>query len=483
MERSVFMPDNLRITAPVTTSEGVGKTNPLKEPTTVDAVNPERVAQPNTQEQNVDSQSLDLLLNLESVYGKFIQQLRRTPALSRSLGETLGNAAAAREQLLARQPESSPLRRLVDGLPMTREEILENLQFQQENSSEFSGPFFQFLSLLSAKSGDAGFDLQLAGFLKAYDAFRNAGSTTKSILRDLKSIGEQIPKDYGAELGKLAEKVGGERPGDSAPANLQVLKKEILPLLCRYVSRSNDYGKSRENISLLLHHITMLEAGVKENVADSFRKLIDYAKFGLNLPEDTVNSVQALFAGELAKTRRKPQNGFLDSLVSLLTQQGQQTDETRSGSGQSVYRDVCNALLLDNSVYMPFTHLFLPLVYDGRFLFAQIWVEKNGGDDGDAAQASAPGRPLRVYLSFEIQDLGHFEATVALAGNKAELAVGYPPALDGRRGEIREQLSSIFERNGLVLGKAELSPCGEPKMERDILKKIEERRHSVNVTV
>lgn len=475
------MPDNLRITTPVNTSEGVPKTNPLKESTVADAINPARVAQPNTQEQNVDSQSLDLLLNLESVYGKFIQQLRRTPSLSKTLGEVLGNAAAAREQLLARQPEASPLRLLIDCLPMTRGEILENLRFQQENSTSFQGPFFRFLNLLSAKSGDAGFDLQLADFLKAYDAYRNAGSTTKSVVRDLKTIREQIPKNYAEELGSPAEKLTEERPAESAPANLRVLKKEIIPLLCRYVSRSNDYGKSRETISLLLHHITILEAGVKQNVAENFRSLVDYAKFGLNLPEGTVNAIQSLFAEELSKTKQKTQNGFLDSLVSLLAQRMQKQDEAAPG-GQSVYRDVCSALLLDNSVYMPFTHLFLPFLYGDRFLFAQIWVEKKDGD-GAAGITAGSDRPLRVYLSFEIQDLGHFEAIVALTGSRAELSVGYPPALDGSRGEIREQLSAIFEKNGLVLGKTELSPCKEPKIEREILEKIEERMHTVNVTV
>lgn len=473
------MPDNLRITAPVTTNDGVGKTNPLKEQPAVDAVNPARVPQPNTQEQDVNSQSLDLLLDLESVYGKFVGQLRRIPSLSKSLGEVLGDAQKAREQLLARQPDASPLRRLVDGLPMTKEEVLQNLLFQQENSSKFSGPFFQLLSLLSAKSGDAGFDLQLAGFLKAFDAFLNAESSTKSILRDLATIGRQIPKNYSAELAKLAEKLDGEHPEKAARANLQALKKEIIPLLCKYVSRSNDYGKSRENISLLLHHITMLEAGMRENVGDSFRKLIDYAKFALNLPEDTVNRIQALFAGELAKLQSKPENEFLDSLVSLLSQREQGRGEIPGG--QSVYRDVCNALLLDNSVYMPFTHLFLPFVLDGRFLFAQIWVEKRSDDS--ASPAAAGKLPLRVFLSFEIQDLGHFEASLSLTGKTAELSVGYPPSLDGSRREIREQLASIFEKNGLTLGKAKLTPCTEPKIEQRVLNEIEERKHTVNVTV
>ena len=474
-----FMPENLRITAPVNTNEEIRNTNSLKEPAAVETANPARVVQPNTQEQDVNSQSLDLLLNLESVYGKFIQQLRRTPSLSKSLGETLGDAAAVREQILARQPEDSPLRKLVDSFPMTKEEVVENLQFQQENSSEFSGSFFQLLNLLSSKSVDAGFDLQLAGFLKAYDAFQNADDTTKSIFRDLKTIGGQIQKNYAENLKALTGKLSEKHPAESAPANLQVLKKEILPLLARYVSRSNDYGKSRENISLLLHHTTMLEAGVKANVADSFRKLIEYAKYGLNIPEETIDAIQSLFSSELAKTRQKPRNGFLDSLISLLVQQRDAKDETGRASGQSVYKDVCSALLLDNSVYMPFTHLFLPFSYGGRYLFAQIWIEKSGGGD----RVPAPEKPLHVYLSFDIRDLGHFEATVELTGKTAGLSVGYPPSLDTSRGEIREQLSSIFEKNGLVLRHTELSACREPKIEREILKKAEERKQIVNVTV
>ena len=473
------MPDNLRITAPIPANEGAGKTNPLKEPSNAEAVNPARAAQPNAPEQGEASRSLELLLNLESVYGKFIRQLRSTPPLSKSLGRALGDAVAAQ----GRQTEPTPLGRLVEALPASEEEILENLRFQQENGSEFSGPFFRLLNLLSENGGDAGFDLQLAGFLKAYDAFRNADSATRSILRDVKTIAGQIPRNYAESLKALAGKLSGERPVEDAPANLGVLKGEILPLLCRYVSRTNDYGKSRETVSLLLHHITMLEAGVKTNVAGSFRKLLDYAKYNLNLPKGTVDAMQALFAEELKKMGQTPRNEFLDSLVSLLKQRGRDGAETGLRSGQQpVWKDVCSSLLLDSSVYMPFTHLFLPCVCGGRYLFAQMWVEK---DDGSARPAGAPAadKPLRVFLSFEIQDLGHFEASVALTGKDAELSLGYPPALDGSRGEIREALASIFGKNGLFLSKTDVSPCREPKIEREIMKKVEERKHAVNVTV
>lgn len=476
------MPDNLRITAPIPNSEGIGKTNSPKEPPNIDAVDPARVTQPGTQEHNVDSQSLDLLLNLESVYGKFIQQLRRTPTLSKSLGEALADAAAAPDRLLARLPADSPLRRLVENLPMTKEEVCDNLRFQQENSSRFNGTFFQILSLLSEQSTDGTFDLQLAGFLKAYDAFRNAGDTTKSVLRDLKNIERQIPGGDSSKLKELAAKLSAENPAEAAPDNLRLLKKEILPLLGRYVSRTNDYGRSRESISLLVHHTTMLEAGVKENVTDSFRKLTEYAKFSLNLPDGAENALQSLFAGELAKTGQTPQNRFLDALLSLLTQRNDGSPAEQASGKPSVYRDICRSLLLDSSVYMPYTHLFLPFTYDGRYLFAQIWVEKDSEDSEPARSASAE-KPLRVYLSFEIQDLGHFEASVQLTGKSAELSIGYPPSMDDSRREIRTQLASIFEANGLTLAKTSLAPRTEPKLERELLKKIEERKHAVNVTV
>lgn len=475
------MPDNLRITAPVQTNEGVGKTNGPKESANVAAVNPAKVAQPNAQEQDSGNQSLDLLLNLESVYGKFIQQLRRTPSLSKSLGKTLGDAAAAQERLPGSQEETSPLAQLVKTLPTTEDDVLENLRFQAENSTEFSGPFFQLLNLLSQKGDSAGFDLQLAGFLKAYDSFRNAGGITDSILRDLKNIADEIPTNYAVGLRALSEKITGNQQEGAAQEDLSVLHKEILPFLSRYVSRTNDYGRSRENISLLLHHTTMLEAGTKANLSESFRKLLESADSNLNLPDNTGRAMQALFAGELAKPKQKSPNRFLDSLVSFLQGSGKKENEAVLSAGQSLRQDVCNALLLDSSVYMPFTHLFLPIVCSGRYLFAQVWVEKGSDSGGSASPVSE--EPLRLYLSFEIQALGYFEASLALTGKNAELTLGYPPALESMQGEIRNHLASIFQNDGLVLRSTELAPCRKPEIGQKILAKVEERRHAVNVTV
>ena len=130
---------------------------------------------------------------------------------------------------------------------------------------------------------------------------------------------------------------------------------------------------------------------------------------------------------------------------------------------------------------MPFTHLYLPAVWQGRFLFAQIWIEKNG--DGGTKPSGGRTAPTRLYLTFDIQDLGYFEARVELTGKTADLRLSCPRALLGKKGEILASIGRILTRNGLTAGRLRLSEGGGPRVPGIVLDRIMERRKSVDVIV
>ncbi len=92
-------------------------------------------------------------------------------------------------------------------------------------------------------------------------------------------------------------------------------------------------------------------------------------------------------------------------------------------------------------------------------------------------------RPVRLYLTFDIQDLGYFEASVSLTGKRADLHLACPPALARRRGEIRADLAGILQRDGLAPGSVRLTSCREPEVPKIIRKKIDERKRAIDVSV
>lgn len=474
------MPENLRITAPVTTTDGINKPTQTSQSPIVDAVNPAKVPQPNTRDENASGQSLDLLLSGNSVYSKFVQQLKQTPPLAQTLGKIVSETAARGKVSENTLIADTPVRQLAAAISMEKGDMLESLIFQQENGSKFSGNLFKLFRQISYQKDDAQFDLRLADFLKAFDGYFSAADTTQSILRNLETIEREIPSPYAKQLKALAEKIDTQSPRANVEQNLDVIKKEILPLLGKYVSQTNDYGMAREHISMLLHNTAILDTSSKADLAGKFKSLIAYCKYNLKLPPETLNMIQTFFSDELSKNQKIPENKFFDSLMSLISKG---TKNGSDGFDRAVFQDACSSLLLDNSVYMPFTHIYLPVTWQGRFLFAQMWIEKEDENRRGSSGKDSGQKPQKVYLEFDIQNLGYFEASIALTGKRADISLGCPSVLKKKSGEISAEISRIFGANGFTPGKVRLTSSDEPQVPQKIMEEIYERKRIIDVTV
>ncbi len=471
------MPENLRITAPVPNSDGILKPNPSSQPPTVEPMEPAQVNRPNAQNQNTDSASLNLLLRRDSVFGEFIQQLRQTPALSETLSKLLFNTVRRMETAPESLLQSSLLRQLTAALATGRDDVVKDLLFQQKNSSLFCGPLFQLLGRISEQAENPQMDLQIANFLKSFDGFFSAKDTTAAILSNLKAIGRQIPGGDAKQLTALAEKLNVADPVRSVEQNLTVLKKEILPFLAAYVSKSSDYGQARETISLLLQNISILNVSSRENLDAQFQKLAAYC--GHHLSEPMLRQMRSLYEEAVRSENEEPENRFFHALISLLSHDGREIPE----SDRTLYADISQSLLLDNSVYMPFVHFFLPAVLGGKYLFSQIWIEKKEPGEARKSLSNQSSLPTRLYLTFDIQDLGSFEARIELLNKKVNLDLACPEKLLQQSREITSSLGHILTDNGLASGNIRISRCEKPKIPDLILQKVMERKRMIDVTI
>lgn len=475
-----FMPDNLRISTPVTNTEGINKPNPAGEPTRLNPVNPNRVPK-TANDEDTGGQAADLLLNRNSVYSQFIQQLSQTPGLTRTLQKLLSDVISRQGLSSLQMSAASPLRSLISSILTQKDGILENLSLQQQDSTQFTGALFKLLGQISQQSADAQLDLRLADFLKAFNGYYTAADTTQAILGNLEEIKYTIPLPFAKKLIPLMDKLSNGRDADHVNSDLLIIKKEIIPLLSQYVTKTNDYGKSRDTISMLLHNTAILNESSKENLADKFNQLFRYCKYNLKLPDVTVEILQSLFSQEVYSRQQKRQNEFMNALTSLLSHASDKTPP--DGVDKAVLHDICRALLLDSSVYMPFHHIFLPAEIGGRFLFTQIWVEKKDPEEGHRQSEGDGSNSKLVYLTFEIQDLGYFEASVRLTGKQVNMKLSCPPALSRLHGEIRAGISRILQDNGLTAEEVRLSASASPQIPQIILEKIQERKHAIDVSV
>ncbi|WP_312693449.1 hypothetical protein [Caproiciproducens sp.] len=476
------MPDNLRITTPVTTNESINKIPSAKQPDSMVPIDPSKVLQPNTDKQGNQNSSFDFLLNRNSVFSKFLEQLGETPALSQTLQKIVFETFSRSENIRDSRPVTLLMKQFSAAIKMEQPaDILKNLMFQGSNRTKFSGPVFDVMRNLMNEYPDSGLEKPLGDFLKAFDGYFSTPEITSAIEKNLSTLVHQIPRPYSKQLQELADQLMTDQPVNSLDMNLTLLKEKIIPLLSKYVASTNDFGTARDSITLLVHNIARLNISSHQEVVDKFSSLLDYCKYELNLPDDKMNQIKSMFLKSVTEASQKPENQLYDSLMKVLSENLRQSSSSVS---QSLYKDTVLSLLLDNSVYMPFTHLLLPVNYNGRFMFSEIWIEKN--DDGGKSSSKERGggpKPIRLFLTFDIKALGYFEASIVLSQEKADVQMNCPPALMKNSREISSRISEIFAQNGLSAQSIEFLQENSPSAEKRILKKVYERKNVIDVTV
>lgn len=478
------MPDNLKITTSIPGSEAIGRSAPPKAADPTAVINPNLVTAPNTEKQAGKNMNFSFLLNRDSVFSKFVQQLEQIPQFSQSM-EKIVFELFSKAGRAARQDAAVPdlYRRASDAMVMDRGQIAQNLEFQAENRTRFSGPVFDILRQIAKEHPDSDFEKHLSPLLKSYNDFFSAGDTTNAVKKELDQIARQIPVPHSAKLKELTKQLSTESPVRNLEKNLTLLKEKIIPLLSRYISGSNDFGRVRDSIALLVHDISRLNVSSRDELADKLTALLDYCKFDLNLPPEKLSELTTAFLDQISENSSEKGNQLYDSLLKLLSEPPDQQHGAARMSSQSLYKSALASLLTDNSVYMPYHHLFLPLNFQGKFLFSEIWIEKDAPRENAPGGAEPAEQPRQILLTFDIKPLGYFEASLSLSGKKVRAHLNCPAELSGNLRGISAAVTEIFSRNGLEPEKVELSAGDPPSVAKQVMKKVQEKRYTIDVSV
>lgn len=475
------MSDSLRIPPPITNNESINQVSSAKPPQPMIPIDPSKVTPPSPDKKADQNGNFDFLLNRNSVFNNLLRQLRETPALSQTLQKIMFNVFNHTDNVQESMPTTLLMKQLSAAMQMGEPDIVKNLMFQNNNHTKFSGPIFEFFRNLMPEYPESSLDQHISAFLKSYDVYFATPDTTATILKELTTLARQIPGSYSTKLQALAEELITEHPFNSLDLNLTVLKDKILPLLNEYVTVSNDFGPARDGITLLIHNIARLNISSHQKLVDEFSSLVDYCRYDLNLPDEKIDQLKSMFMKSLTESAQKPENQFYDSLLKVLTDSFSQST---SNVSQGLYKDVVASLLLDNSVYMPFTHLFLPINYNGKFMFSEIWIEKDDDSKGSPSGSGETGsKPIKLLLTFDIKSLGYFEASIALSQKNADVKLSCPPALSKKNREISDKISEIFSKNGLMAQNVELTTNSTATVPSQIMKKVYERKNVIDVTI
>ena len=467
------MAENLRITTPVTVSgDRSGNIKGANAPTPIGNIDPSQVLNKENAAQAQD-RNANMQWNNNSVFQSFVNKLKAAPPVSQTLGKLLNGVTSELNTTSVASPAGQIMSELIESTVMTEEQMLENLLFQSSNSTKFNTELFDLFKVLAKNGKSERLNQCIGRFLKAYDGYFNANQTMSTVAKQLQKLLDYIPKSYRVPIEEAINELDMSQTNDSTiQHNLGVLKDNVLPTLGKYFATFNDFGEGRNKLSLIMHDISRLNVSTADELGARFNELIEYMKYEMNVPASELKTIEQMFSNAMESAAKGNENKLIDTLAKMLN-----SDATRglSATGQGMIRETMQTLLLDYNVYMPFAHYFLPVSYKDKQLMTDIWVEKDG--DGTSAE-----QKRKIYINFDISDMGSFQAIIELAGYNVDCKLHLPQDLKKELSKINGDVEQIFKSVGFE--SAKITTVAHPiDIKAQIIKRIGERGDSIDVTI
>lgn len=320
----------------------------------------------------------------DSNFQTFLQRLRQTPGM----GESLSKIFAGGERTIVSSGMgdgiAEEMAKIIEMLRLSGEDLLEFLKAQFRSETRFSGALFALLRTAYAKAASEGVRTDILRFLKCYVNFSSSAHIEESMLRNLAKMADAMPGSWAAKLQQLSARLENGIAAGDRQGSLLLLQREISSYMAGYVERTHDMGLPRVLLNLLALDVARYENGAQENLLEAFHQLTGYGTLRDQLGKIDDRSLLALLKNsqfDLNSNAVQFSNHLAAAAARALRGEG-------SAEIQQAFSNLVSAMLINESVYMPVNHYLMPLEWNGRLLFSELWVDPDA-EEGERKRAAA----------------------------------------------------------------------------------------------
>ncbi|WP_251317370.1 hypothetical protein [Flintibacter muris] len=431
-----------------------------------------------TEQQTAGDSSGSQALRYDSNFAAFLQRLAGTPDLRESLTTLFAMFQGTVVSSGIEEGLAAEMGALLNMLKMDEGALNKFLNAQLANGTRFGGALFNILREAFASGNSEAVRGNILQFLKKYSDYSSTSHIQGNLLRTLTKLTRAIPASWGSQLlpmvSELEEKMNaGDRQGA-----LKLLQSKILTFLAGYTSKTNDMGLSRTLISMLALDVSRYENGSEDSLLQAFHQLMSSPGLREKLGSLSDDALLRLLQNT---SFAKAANG--DQFAAQLAKAAQSALQSGAGAEvQEAFRNIVSAFLVNESVHMPLNHILLPLEWDGKMVFSEMWV------DPDAEENLKRGRGerenvLRFLFKIDIQSLGFFDMVLTCQGERVDVQVFCPEKVAPFSQLVQGELHRIITDNGLKAETVQVQQMSRPLTISGVFPKIFEGGNSVNVTI
>lgn len=446
-----------------------------------DIVDPTKVTKTPKKNNSDQTGQNQLNYNPDSVFDKFIKSLQNSPVLADGAKKLLLNKQFINHSIKNDPALSTLFESFMQSIQMNDTEILSFLKFQHNTYTKFNGEFFDTLrNLINNNPNNIDLKTTVRNFLRSYDSFVSMEDINKSINAALNNIKNNLPEILIKPFEEMTNKLIQEN-SKGLDLNLNLLKQEILPFVGRYIAKMNDFGPVRDYVSVLVHNMVRLDAASKNNFADNLDNLFDYIRYNFNVDDKDMES----FKLSLINTYESSSNANNKSIVSFLKLLESGVKDSENLVNKGLMEEMTESLLFSQNVHIPLTHMFLPLDYKGTFMFSELWIGKSYEEisDNNKKKKHSYSQVYKVFLTFDIQNLGYFETTVILKESKLALDIYVPSSISNDIDQIKNDIKNILSKNNISVSNLSVKESIKKRKFNEVFSNLTERKSGVDVTI
>ncbi len=418
-------------------------------------------------------------IRYDSNFQTFLQRLRDTPGLADSLARIF----SGREGIVVSSGLSAgiaeEMARLLEMMRMDESQLLDFLQGQFKTGTRFGGALFALLRSAYARAASEGVRSDILQFLKAYVDFDSTAHIEGNLLRDLQSMADAMPASWAEKLRELTAQLQNGIAAGNRQGNLQLLQRQIFPYMSSYVERTHDMGTPRALLTMLALNVARYENGSEEKLLEGFHQLSGYGTLKGQLGGIDDQSLLLLL-------KNRGGGGGGSRAIEFSNQLAAAAARAFRGEGsaevQQAFQNLLAAMLLNESVYMPINHYLLPLEWDGRMLFSELWVDPNAEEEHNRGGGGGKNT-MRFLFKMDVQSLGLFDVILTAQGADVDVQIACPDAAVPFTKQIGDAVSQILTRNDLKPARVAVRRMDRPVTLTEVFPKIFEGKNSVNVKI
>ena len=479
------MPDLLGVTNPVPghDNNNVNRNMPVSpnDPRIQNAPDLTRVVRSDnrTERQDTgDAAGANQGLRYDSNFAAFLQRLMNTPGMSESMSKLFAIYEGLVVSSGIEEGTAGEMAALLNMLKMDQSQLGKFLLSQLSSGTRFGGALFAILRDAYASSNSETTRGNILQFLKKYSDYSSTAHIQNSLLRGLTRLTRAIPASFGSQLLPMVSQLEELLNAGNRAGALKLLQGTILPFLSAYTSKTNDMGLSRTLISMLALDISRYENGGEEGLLQAFHQL--NSSPGL---KDRLGGLSDEALLRLINNSSFARAAEGDHFAAQLAQAAQKALQGGAGNeAQEAFRNIVSAFLVNESVHMPLNHVLLPLEWDGKMMFSEMWV------DPDAEENLKRGRgerenTLRFLFKIDIQGLGFFDMVLTCQGERVDVQVFCPEKVAPFSQMVQGELSHILTDHGLTAGTVQVQRMDRPLTISGVFPRIFEGENSINVKI